>query len=87
MRSFPTWELVGAQARKEPESRPAKFYHRQGGSLSKLQHWIDDSRQRLGGFFENCRRCRITKGQCGRSGDGLEKKTNYGQQLPIRNQE
>lgn len=87
MRSFPAWELVGTQARQEPESRSAKFYHRQGGSLTKLQHWTDDSRQRLGGFFEQCRRCRGIRGQCGRSGDGLEKKMYYGEELPIQNQE
>lgn len=88
MRSFPAWELVGAQARQEPESRPAKFYHKQGGSLSKLQHWTDDSRQRLSGFFEHCRGYRSIQEQCVGSGDdGLEKKMYYGEELPIQTQE
>lgn len=55
--------------------------------LTKLLRWNYDQRQRFGSSFEHCHRWLVIERQCARSGDGLEKKNSYGQQLPIQNQE
>lgn len=34
VRSFPAWELFGAQSRKEPEGQSARFYYRKRKAAS-----------------------------------------------------